>query len=132
MYYPEDDTIDFEFSFDYSSPDFDYDNDWSTYGYVRIDGDHPYTCSARFVDYNTGSAGSGFRGISDVSEVDRNRIFHDYNNLSWDIEDEIFGSESWKISNAGVNSALDLWYTYTDRYLDKIIGYKLTDLGFSY
>lgn len=132
LYYPEDDLIDFEFSFDYTSPDFDYDNDKLKYGYVRIDGDHPYTCSARFVDYYTLSSGDRFRDASDISGVDRSSIFHDYNNLSWDIENEVFGSESWKISNAAVNSSLDLWYTYTDRYLDKIIGYKLTDLGFSY
>lgn len=132
LFYPEDNLIDFEFTFDYTSPNFDYDNDRLEYGYVRIDGERPYTCSARFVDYYTSSSGNRCTDFNDISEVDRKRIYHDYNNLSWDISDEEYGSESWKRSNAAVNSTLDLWYTHTDRYLDELIGYKLTDMGFSY
>lgn len=132
MYYPDEEYIDMEFSHDFTSPNFDSEADYMRYQYVRIYRDDVYTCDARSCIYYTYEDGSKTTGVSELTKEPRSNIYHGYNNLAWDIEGENKGSESWKISNNSANSGIDLWYNDADQFLYKLIGYRLTDLGFNY
>ena len=129
-YYPEHEYIDIIHEDDYSSDQFDHDRDEIIFKALRLYRDDAYTCDLWRYSYWPDESGM-VTTYSSLDKVYRNQIYHE-NSLDWDVEGEIKGSESWKFGNNASNSSLNVLYRDADRFLYRLIGYHLTDLGFNY